>query len=243
MKFLRDKNPDLVGISLNIITANTGILLSRHVKETTNFDVCLGGPFVSSPPESIFQKSKADILVIGEGERTIVDICEGKALAEIKGIAWRIDDGNFIINEPAELIDDLDTIPMPAYDLIPAFTLYRSRTRKLPMAAIFTSRGCPSRCTFCSHNIFGKKLRAFSPKRVIAEIEFLISRYGIKQIDILDDNCAFDLRRLEEILDLIIERKLQILINLQSGIRIDNLTPTIVKKLKKSRCFQGRHRL
>jgi len=238
LEIIRGKNPDLVGISLNIVTANTGIMLSRQIKETTDFDVVLGGSFASAVPESIFQKSKADILVIGEGERTIAGICEGKPLAEIKGIAWRQENGDFVINEPVELIDNLDTIPMPAYDLIPPFRLYRSRACRLPMAAIFTSRGCPYHCTFCNHNIFGKKFRAFSPKRVIEEMEFLISKYGIRQFDILDDNCSFDLAHLEEILDLIIGKKFNILINLQNGIRVDNLTYSTVKKLKMAGVFK-----
>ena len=73
------------------------------------------------------------------------------------------------------------------------------------MAAILTSRGCPYGCTFCNSNIFGKTFRAFSAKRVISEMEMLISQYGIKQFAILDDNFLFNIDRIEEILDLIIE--------------------------------------
>ncbi|MFA5021340.1 MAG: radical SAM protein [Patescibacteria group bacterium] len=238
LELVHRKKPDLVGISLNIVTANSGISLSRSTKETSDSVVCLGGPFVSSVPQNIFRKSKADILVIGEGEQSITDICKGMPLDKIKGVARNMPDGTFILNEPAELIDGLDTIPMPAYDLLPPFRLYRSRSRKLPMAAIFTSRGCPFNCTFCNHNIFGMKFRAFSVKRVLDEIEFLASNYGIKQFDILDDNCAFDMLRFEAILDLIIKKKMDILINLQNGIRVDNLTHTIVKKMKKAGCFK-----
>ena len=237
VNFLCKENPDLAGISLNIFTANAGINLSQRIKEVTNFDVCLGGPFPSAIPEDILKKSKADILVIGEGERSIVDICNGELLSEIQGIAWKRD-GVVIVNESAELIGDLDTLPMPAYDLLPPFGLYRARIRKSPMAPIFTSRGCPSHCTFCNHNVFGKRFRAFSPGRVISEIELLISKYGIKQLDILDDNFTFDMRRAEEILDLILERKFNIRINLQNGMRVDNLNPSIVKKMKKAGVFK-----
>jgi len=238
LELLRKKNADLVGISLNIVTANTGIDLSCAIKETTSADVCLGGPFASSSCGNIFQKAKADILVIGEGEQTLADICEGKPLAQIRGIVRKGQDAGFIINPAAELIDKLDTLPMPAYDLLPPLRLYRSRSRKLPMAAIFTSRGCPYHCTFCNHNIFGKTFRAFSANRVIQEIEFLISNYGVKQFDILDDNCSFDMRRFEEILDAIIDKKMNIAINLQNGIRVDNLTYSIVQKMKKAGCFR-----
>lgn len=238
VSILRNEMPDLVGISLNIATASSGIILSQRIKEVTNIDVCLGGPFPSSLPIDTLKLSKADIIVTGEGERAIVAICEGKPLSEIKGIVWKKENSSFIVNEPAELIDDIDTIPAPAYDLLPPSTIYRARTRKLPMGVIFTSRGCPQHCTFCNHNIFGKKFRAFSAKRVISEIAFLITKYKIKQLDILDDNFTFDMQRTEEILDLIIERKLKILISLQGGIRVDNLSLAIVKKMKRAGVFK-----
>ncbi|MBL7197373.1 MAG: radical SAM protein [Candidatus Omnitrophica bacterium] len=234
MKIVFDEKPELVGISINIATARSGVELSKCIKKTTKIDVCLGGPFVSSNTKHVLKSANADIAVIGEGENTLLEICRGKYLSEIKGVAWRSADDNIIINEPADLIQNLDDLPIPAYDLFPPFKLYRSRTRKVPMASILTSRGCPYNCTFCNHNIFGNKFRAFSPKRVAKEIEYLISRFGIRQLDIVDDTFTQDISRTEEILDLIIKKKLNIVINLNIGVRADTITYPIVKKMKQA---------
>lgn len=232
------ESPDLVGISLNIVTAKTGLLLSRQIKERGGPLVCLGGAFASSLPQDSLRISDADIVVRGEGERSIVDICLGTSLPHIKGISWKTESGELVINEDAQLIDDLDAISTAAYDLLPPFSQYRSRARRLPVGYIFTSRGCPFHCTFCNHNIFGKRFRGFSPKRVVADIEHLVTKYGVRQIDILDDNFTFDMARAEAILDLITERRLGIVINLQNGIRVDNLTKRVVDKMKKAGVFK-----
>ncbi len=229
--------PDLVGISLNVVTAKRGVELSLWIKAATGMDVCIGGPFVSSDPIHALKISKADVVVIGEGEKTILEICRGVSLSKIKGIAWVNLEKKPIVNEPVDMIQNLDEIPFPAHDLLP-LNLYRSRMRKVPMASIFTSRGCPYRCTFCSRNVFGRKFRAFSANKVVEEIEMLISRYGVKQIDILDDCFTQDIKRAEEILDLIIKKKLNILINVQNGIRVENLTYAMVKKMKKAGFFK-----
>lgn len=238
LKIVSLEKPSLVGISLNLITAKSGIELSRSIKKTTDIDICLGGPFASCNIEYVLKRSQADFIIFGEGEKPLLEICKGESLSKVKGIAWKSLDNNCVINEPAEMIQNLDEIPIPSYDLLPPFRLYRSRIRKSPMACIFTSRGCPYQCTFCNRNIFGKKFRAFSAKRVIEEMGFLISKYGVKQIDILDDNFTQDLNRAEEILDLVIKKKFKILINLQNGIRVDNITYPFIKKMKKAGVFK-----
>lgn len=236
-KIISDR-PDLVGISMNLLTAKSGIELSRRIKDVAGVDICIGGPFVSSNSENILNTSGADFIVVGEGERIMLDVCKGKPLSEIKGIVWKSADGREIVNSPAGLIENLDEIPMPAYDLLPSFKIYRSRARRLPMASIFTSRGCSHRCVFCNRNIFGEQFRAFSVERVIAEIDFLVSKYKIKQFDILDDYFCQDMKRAEQILDGVIEKKYKIAINLQNGIRVDKLTRLFVKKMRKAGVFK-----
>tara|TARA_B100000315_G_scaffold41491_1_gene36405 strand:+ start:25893 stop:27326 length:1434 start_codon:yes stop_codon:yes gene_type:complete len=239
LEMLVSENPDLIGISLNIITGKAGIDLARLIKERIKSKVCLGGPLVSTNSEKILEISQADIAVIGEGENTLLEICKRKKFSKIKGIVWKSEDGCINNNGLPDLIDNLDTIPIPAYDLLPPFIKYHSMARKVPIGTIITSRGCPYNCSFCNHNIFGKKFRAFSPEYVIEEIKLLITQYGIKQLDILDDNFTLDIKRADRILDLIIENKFNLLINLQNGVRADRLTQSIVKKMKKAGVFKA----
>jgi anaerobic magnesium-protoporphyrin IX monomethyl ester cyclase len=238
MKIISSEAPDLVGISLNIATARNGMELSCSIKNSTDIKVCLGGPFASSNIEQVLLTANADFIVFGEGENTLLDLCKGKPVSAIKGLAWKSAGGRVVINEPADLIQSLDDIPIPAYDLLPSFKLCRSIARRSPVASMLTSRGCQYSCTYCTNHIFGNQLRMFSPKRVIEEMELLVSKHGIKQIDILDDNFTQDINHAEEILDLIIERKLNISINFQSGLRADTLTYPIVKKMKKAGVFR-----
>jgi radical SAM superfamily enzyme YgiQ (UPF0313 family) len=73
------------------------------------------------------------------------------------------------------------------------------------MAPIFTSRGCPYRCIYCNKNIFGTLFRARTPENVVKEIDWLVEKFGIREIHIMDDNFTFDIKRAERIMDLIIK--------------------------------------
>lgn len=234
---IRSLKPGIVGLSLNICNAKSAFELSKAIKNNTDALVCLGGPFTSSLIKSTIIKSGADLAVSGEGEMTFLELCRDKKLSEIEGIAYR-KDGEIIINKPRPVIENIDNIPVPAYDLLPPFPLYYSRARKTPVAPLFSSRGCPYSCTFCNKSIFGKGFRVHSPERVFEEIKLLTGKYGIKQIDVLDDNFTYDIERAEKIFDLVIKNNIKVLFNFQNGIRIDNLTYPFVQKMKKAGVFK-----
>ena len=145
---------------------------------------------------------------------------------------------SFCITPPRPLIENINSIPFPAYDLLPPFKIYKSRARKKPVGVLITSRGCPYQCTFCNASVFGKSFRARSPENVMAEIDMLVAEFHIKQIDVLDDNFINDMGRAESIFDAVISRKYGVLINLQNGVRVDRLTFATVKKMKKAGVFK-----
>jgi anaerobic magnesium-protoporphyrin IX monomethyl ester cyclase len=229
--------PDLVGISVNIVTAKSGATLSKLIKARTGLPVCIGGPFASSMPEKALELSSADIACIGEGEYTMLEICKGKKLSLIDGIAYK--KGRLIVrNKPRSLIEDLDVLPYPAYDLLPPLRFYKSRARRTPVGAIITSRGCPYHCTYCNSSVFGKRFRARSAGNVIGEIDLLVKKHSIRQLDILDDNFTLDVKRADNILGMIIKNNYPILINLQNGIRADRLTKKLVVRMRKAGVFK-----
>ncbi|MFH1850448.1 MAG: radical SAM protein [archaeon] len=230
--------PDVVGIHMNVILAASGIQIAKAIKAAHDAMVCIGGPLTSSNPEEMLALSGADIAFVGESEQTFLEICEGRQPDKVAGVAY-LKKGKFFRTEPRKLIEDLDAIPFPDYDIMPPLRKYESRARRFPVGVIMSSRGCPYQCTFCNSSIFGKRYRARSPENVVDEIEMLVRKYGIGQLDVLDDNFTLDIERAGRILDLIIERKLDILINLQNGVRADRLTWDIVMKMKRAGVFKA----
>lgn len=226
-------HPDIVGIQMNVITAQAGVELAKLIRDSS-FDtkIVLGGPFATSKYQKLIEDTGAFAIVKGEGEQTFLELCQGKDLAIIDGLAYRDITGNLIITKERELFPDINNFPYPAYHLLPDLKKYRTRSRKTPFAPILTSRGCPFRCTFCNTNIFGKTFRARSPENVINEIDILVKKYGIRQIDIIDDNFSEDICRAEKIMDLIISRNYDLAINFQNGLRADKLTRNLVHKMK-----------
>ncbi len=237
---IKEFKPDVIGITTNIITAKASIRTGKFLREKfPSMTIMYGGPYATSAPELLLKRTKGDIVCRGEGELTIVDLaCNLENPEHIKGISYR--KGNAVLhNHDRELIDDLDTIPFPAYHLLPDFKFYRSRSRKTPIGFLMSSRGCPYQCIYCNSNIYGKKFRARSPANVLTEIELLAGRYGVKQIEILDDNFTLDIKRAEKIFDGVLKRKIKVLFNFQNGIRADRLTPQLVKKMKKAGVYKA----
>jgi len=237
LKEIYEHKPDIIGISANVVTSGAAITLAKQIKEKfKEILLVTGGPMPTVTPETFLESF--DIVVRNEGEETFRRVLENEPLEKIDGISFK-KEGKIIHNNPAKLISDLNGLPFPDYSLLePSLKNYRSRARAMPSAPIMTSRGCPYLCTYCNKNIFGHKFRARSPENVIQEIEYLINEYGIKQIDILDDNFTLDMKRAEEILDLIIYKKFNIFINLQNGICANRVNRQLIRKMKKAGVYK-----
>ena len=242
------RNPDVIGIANPFTCQTEHAARVAAISKATNHRIItvVGGPHVSVVPMEFLEEATAvDIVVIGEGEYTMLEIAEyaegRKNIASIKGIAYRI--GNkFTLNPPRPPIDDLDELPFPAYHLLdmerylsPKNIEYRSfKDRAISM---ITSRGCPFNCCFCSvHLHMGKKFRANSADYVLKHIKHVIGKYRIKTVFFEDDNLTFDLKRFERICDRIIEEGIRISWETPNGIRADGLTMPLLEKMKASGC-------
>jgi radical SAM superfamily enzyme YgiQ (UPF0313 family) len=141
--------------------------------------------------ESILHDNIADIVVHSEAEeslpKTIRTIEQGEDLRSVRGISFR-DNGGVVVTEPYPLIDNLDSIPFPAWHLFPRerYRIFNFASVKSPGVLILGSRGCPYRCTYCSLKIMGKKRRARTPKNIVDEIELLYEKYGYLQPSFID---------------------------------------------------------
>ena len=233
---IKKYNPDVVGLSFNVVTVNEVIEISKRVKDELGKKVILGGPSSSGDPRFILEKSKADCIVRNEGESVTLNLIQKNFdLENIFGISY-LEKGKLVVNPDQVLIEDVDSIPFPAWHLLPDLSLYKNRSRKFPIAPMVTSRGCPYSCTFCGSANTGWRYR--SADNIVAEIELLSKEYGVKQIDVLDDNFTLSFNRAHEILDKIIEKKLDVLITFPNGLRADRLNEELIKKMKKAGVYR-----
>ena len=245
---IQKRKPDIVGIT-NPFTNQVehAIRVADIVKEIDpSILTVVGGPHGTVVPIEFLKEAKnVDIVAIGEGEYTMLDIVrffEGnKKIDDVQGIAHRME-GRVILNSPRPFNKNLDDLPYPAYHLVdmekylnPKTIEYRSfQKRALSMV---TSRGCPFNCSFCSvHLHMGKTFRAHSVDYVVDHIEYLVNKYRIKTIYFEDDNLTFDIERFEAICDKIIERGIKFHWETPNGVRADYLTLDLLKKMKKTGC-------
>ncbi len=237
---LNSFQPDFVGVTFTTsLCREAGEIAKRAKIFNSSIKTIAGGAHTSVFPAEVVEKYNFDFAVFGEGEETLLDLVSDKNLAEINGLAYCNEQGEIIINQPRELIANLDSLPYPAYYLYNSKNYYSPRitSRKSPVAAIETSRGCPYSCIFCSKHIFKKRFRPKSAKRVVDEMEILLN-LGYKEIHIWDDCFSADLRHPIDICDEIIRRKLKVCWNIYNGIRVDRVNEEVLTKLKAAGCYR-----
>ncbi|MDQ7826931.1 MAG: radical SAM protein [Candidatus Eremiobacteraeota bacterium] len=248
---IRDFEPEFIGfrtVSRDSIFMNDMVRMVRALMPSAL--LVGGGPHVTAMRGRVMEEAPFDFAVFGEGEITLLDLLyhldEGGDMGEVKGLIYRDSEGRIRENAPQDTIDDLDSLPMPAWDLVdheqyfkamyyPLIPAYLNARREV--VSIFTSRGCPYKCTFC-HNIFGKRFRARSPEKVVEEIEYLYTAFGCRQFDFRDDIFNLDKKRVHRICDLIIKRGLDIRMAFPNGIRGDIMDEELILKLKAAGMFR-----
>jgi len=203
---------DLVGISTITNTAPRAYEIADRVR-AAGIPVVMGGFHPTFLPDEALDH--ADYVVRGEGEETIVELCDalesGRDLATVRGIAYR--DGDTVrINERRPLVEDIDSLPWPAYDLFPieVYRLLRMphiTNREFAMP-LLSGRGCTFTCNFCYRMDQGFRPR--SAEAIVEEIRFLKSEYRISYIAFSDELLMSSKRRTEEICRAFLKARLDI---------------------------------
>ncbi|MBD3188280.1 radical SAM protein [Candidatus Bathyarchaeota archaeon] len=235
--------PDLIGITTNITTARMAINTSKYIKHGgIDVPVVFGGPWATIERENILETGLADIIVMGEGEKTIMEIASrmnaGKSLIGVKGMSWRDDSGILHGNPARPHIKNLDDLPFPAWNLFPDSKKYPYNNRHFPYYPVMTSRGCPFNCIYCTKVVHGNKIRYRSVDNVLEEIVHLKRNFHIKELIIADDNFTQDPDRAEQIFDEIIANNLDIKILFSNGIRADIYSERLVAKMKRAGVYR-----
>lgn len=233
---LADFQPHVVGATCSTVNFKAASRILRLCKE---FDpglvTLIGGPHASFVAADLIEKDPwIDVVVVGEGDQTIVDLVEtlseGGDLANVAGIAFRRN-GRAVANSPRPLIKNLDSLPLPARDLLP---ISKYRALKVP-STIITSRGCPFGCIFCSApKMFGRGVRYRNPGLVVDEIEMLNRELGFQEINIVDDTFTVKEPHVQAICQGIQDRGLKITWSVYS--RVDTINPRVLNTMKEAGC-------
>jgi len=234
-KLLDDFQPELVGITAVTMTVDHAMAVLDGVKRHSPRAVTvMGGPHVTfSAPQTLKACPSLDVAVLGEGERTMVElaraIAAGSGFENIAGIVHRAD-GAIRFTPPRGFIADLDSLPAPARRLLP---LGRYRALGMPIS-MTTTRGCPHQCIFCiGRKMVGAKVRYRSPRKVVDELE-AISRLGFHQVNIADDLFTADKGHCAAVCDEILRRGLKV--QWTSFARVDTVSEEILSKMKAAGC-------
>ena len=243
-KIVTDFKPDIVGVScsFSMFELDSFEIINLVKKIDKNIITLVGGAHSSSNPEFVLRNKNIDLAVIGEGELTCLEIAQAvrdkKDLSNIRGTALILNN-KLKINPSREPIHNLDDFE-PAWHLVDFKEYFKhpdnySVLIRAPSVNIITSRGCPGNCVFCSvQTVWGRKWRAISAKKVVEQIEYLVKKYKLKHFRINDDNLTLDKKRVMEICNEIIKRKLNIRWDTPGGVAFWTLDKKVLTAMKKS---------
>ena len=227
---IEEYQPDIVGVTSVTLNYPTASEILKYCKsENKDILTVIGGPHVTfAAVETLTEAPWIDIVVRGEGEMTMLDIVNGKKLADIDGIAYR--DHDIKLTKERCLIENLDELPFAAKHLFPL-----SRYLALDVhASILTGRGCPFNCIFCvGSKMGGRRVRYRNPKLIVDELEQAVTS-GFKEINFEDDHLTLNHKHLNALCDEIMARGLKF--NWSAFSRVDTVNSEILRKMKQAGC-------
>jgi radical SAM superfamily enzyme YgiQ (UPF0313 family) len=250
---LQEKEWDLVGLSGLITTYGFQKWLIHRLKTINpKAPVISGGGLATSSSEILFDHTSVDITVIGEGEQTMLELCQvvetGGDLRQVPGI-WHRENGHIVKNKKRKLIENLDALPLPAWDLLPMEIYltnpiwggvannssgFREDVRTNRSMNIISSRGCPFSCNYCYH-LFGPSTYRFrSAGNVVKEIAALVDAYHVDFIGFVDDNMMASERQILEFCHIMDEACLPVTWGCHG--RVTSATPRVLGKMAEAGC-------
>lgn len=207
--------------------------LSKKIKAGSQIKIVWGGIHPSLLPEQCLGEDYIDLVIIGEGEETAIELAQRLAkqenLSGLLGLGYK-DQGGIHLNPERPMIRILDDWPLD-FSLLPMEKYIYKLDKYQRVIAYKASRGCPFNCAFCYNRAFNKnRWRAWSVSRVVKDIEFLKANYAIDAVKFYDDNFFVDKDRALTIL-----RKIDLPAHLE--IRIDMVDDELAAELKKLKVF------
>lgn len=224
-------NPDYIGITFWTTFIASSIKTAELCRQHCPGAIILaGGPHVTLMPDDIKQLRSIDIGVIGEGEKTVLEIVNGKPLNEIEGIFYRNSEG--VDDNPVRpFIRDLDSLGIPDRSLLINKKNYSSEDFGL----IMTSRGCPYGCSYCATSIWRRIVRHRSIDSIIDEITYVKNEYGTIYFTFKDDSFLINKKRVLEFCKKLVEKKLKVF--WECNANLVNIEKDLLIAMKKAGCI------
>lgn len=231
-------DPLFIGITATTSIIDNGLEIARLCKNAfPKSKVIMGGVHPTVMAEEVLDNQSVDFIVRGEGELALLDLVQGRDVGSIGGVSYKLD-GKIYHNDNRPVIENLDSLPFPAYHLLPMQKYYPAfgAYKRLPAISMVTSRGCPGKCTFCYGDMLGGHIRQRSAQNIIDEIKFLKAKYGIKEICFYDDTFTVFKDNFKQFCRLLIKDKIHISWSCFS--RVDFVDEEMLRGMKEAGCHQ-----
>ncbi|WP_300161641.1 radical SAM protein [Solidesulfovibrio sp.] len=230
--------PDVVGLTVYTPTLYDALVLTRRIRELLpKAAIVWGGPHTALYPEASMAQAEVDYLILGEAEETLpafLDALEaGRSFDDIPGVVWRQDGRTRRSGDPG-YVKDIDSIPFPAFDLLPYRRYFSAIGTGLPVGTICSSRGCPFHCTFCC-----KPYSTYRSRTVENILDEMAAYYaqGIREFFFFDDLFNASAKRVTAIAQGILDRGFDVVWSFRG--RVDAVTEDMLRLAKKSGCRQA----
>ena len=225
LNIIKNFEGDIIALTSDTPNYSNVLKILQYAKNNTSAKTIIGGPHATFTDIETLSNEFIDFVIRGEGEQPLRDICDKKPLENVRGITYR--DNGRIVQNPNSSFLDLNSIPVPAYNLIPKN--FKSDTWNL-----IGSKGCPYSCYFCIESVFnGSKVRYKNIEKIIQEIK-IIENFGAKKIIFNDDTFSLLENRVVEL-----SKAMKNETNIEGwgcDTRVDKVSESLIKNMKNGNC-------
>ena len=242
---LKKEQPDIVGITATSLSFLSAKNIAARIRACLPRSyIIIGGPHITASPGDLISCKYFDAAVIGEGEATFLELVKRiensglECLGDMEGIAYLRGD-DVVLNRKRDFIGNLNELPFPARHLLrPLYEYFpfSASYRKLPVATIISSRGCPLGCTFCDQAIFGTVYRSRNADNILDEVELLIGKFGAREIRFYDDVFTWNRNSIFELCEKMKKRNIKV--SWTCFATVNTITKELLQKMKDAGCWQ-----
>ncbi|HPQ39042.1 MAG TPA: radical SAM protein [bacterium] len=223
--------PDVVILETSTPSIHSDLSFARQLAGRCDARIVYCGPHATALPGDVLEQAPGSVVLRGEYDETVVDFVgtlqSGGTLDAVMGIAWRDDENRVHVNPDRDLIRDLDSRPYPERETLPMEKYTDPACKKFPNVSLLTSRGCPHRCVFCLEStvfFHSPSFRPRDPGRVVDEMEYVIERFGAREIYFDDSSFTASRSHARAVAEAILSRGISVPWSAMADARVDDDT-------------------